>query len=65
MQGVTALYNRWKELLDTTNTATNDEFKWATNELKTAIRGIEWDLTDLEETVGTQTELPLSHSSKG
>jgi len=52
LQGVTTLYDRWKELLDTTNTASNEEFKWKTNELKSGLRSIEWDITDLEETVG-------------
>jgi len=52
LQGVTTLYDRWKELLDTTNTASNEEFKWTTNELKSGLRSIEWDITDLEETVG-------------
>lgn len=51
VQGVTALHKQWRELLDQTNTSTNDEFKWTTNELKTGIKGIEWDLADLEETI--------------
>jgi len=49
--GITALYDRWKDLLQTTNTAANDEFKWTTNELKSGLRSIEWDMNDLEETV--------------
>jgi len=52
LQGVTTLYDRWKELLETTNTSTNEEFKWTANELKSGLRSIEWDITDLEETVG-------------
>jgi len=52
VQGVSALYERWKDLLNNTNTTTNEEFKWTTNELKTGLRSIDWDLTDLEETVG-------------
>jgi len=52
VQGVTALYERWQDLLNNTNTATNEEFKWTTNELKTGLRSIDWDVTDLEETVG-------------
>jgi len=51
MQGITALYERWKDLLDQTNTASNDEFKWTTDELKTGLKTIEYDLADLEETV--------------
>jgi len=52
LQGVTTLYDRWKELLESTNTSSNEEFKWTSNELKSGLRSIEWDITDLEETVG-------------
>lgn len=52
VNGITTLYDRWQELLKTTNTATNDEFKWTTNQLRTGIKSIEWDLQDLEETIG-------------
>jgi len=51
MEGITALYNRWKDLLSTTNTSQSEEFKWTTNELKTGLKSIEYDLTDLEDTV--------------
>jgi len=52
VNGITTLYDRWQELLKTTNTATNDEFKWTTTELGKGIKSIEWDLQDLEETIG-------------
>jgi len=52
VNGVTTLYDRWQELLRTTNTSQNDEFKWTTNQLRTGIKSIEWDLQDLEETIG-------------
>jgi len=51
MQGITALYERWRELLNNTNTSQNDEFKWTTNELKTGLKTVDLDLHDLEETV--------------
>jgi hypothetical protein len=54
VNGVTALYDRWQELLKTTNTSQNDEFKWTTNQLRTGIKSIEWDLQDLEETIDIQ-----------
>lgn len=54
MNGVTTLYDRWQELLKTTNTSQNDEFKWTTNQLRTGIKSIEWDLQDLEETIVIQ-----------
>jgi len=52
VNGITTLYDRWQELLKSTNTAQNDEFKWTTNQLRTGIKSIEWDLQDLEETIG-------------
>jgi len=52
VNGITALYERWQELLKNTNTAQNDEFKWTTNQLRTGIKSVEWDLQDLEETIG-------------
>jgi len=52
VNGITTLYDRWQELLKTTNTATNDEFIWTANQLRTGIKSIEWDLQDLEETIG-------------
>jgi len=52
VDGVTNLYKRWRELLETSNTAHNDEFKWTTNELKSGIKSIEWDLQDLDDTIG-------------
>jgi len=50
--GITTLYDRWQELLKNSNTAQNDEYKWTVNQLKTGIKSIEWDLQDLEETIG-------------
>jgi syntaxin 6 len=52
VSGVTTLYDRWQELLKSTNTAQNDEFKWTTTQIKNGIKSIEWDLQDLEETIG-------------
>jgi len=52
VSGITTLYDRWQELLKNSNTAQNDEYKWTVNQLKTGIKSIEWDLQDLEETIG-------------
>jgi len=49
--GVVQLFEKWKELFDTTNTATNEEFRWTLNELRDGIKNIEWDLQDLEDTI--------------
>jgi len=51
LQGTNQLYQRWKDLLSTTNIASNDEYKWVTNELRSAIQSIEKDLSVLEQTV--------------
>lgn len=52
VSGVTTLYERWQDLLKSTNTSQNDEFKWTTREIKNGIKRIEWDIQDLEETIG-------------
>jgi len=51
LQAVGEIYDKWKDLLENSNTAMNDEFKWVSNELRTGLRGIESDLGDLEETI--------------
>jgi len=51
VQGIVTLYERWRHLLETTNTAHSDEFKWTSNELKNGIKSIDWDLNDLDETI--------------
>jgi len=45
------IYSRWKELLENTNTAENDEFEFTTRELTDHLGSIEDDLKALEETV--------------
>lgn len=49
---VRTLYSRWQELLNDPSKAGGDEYNWTTNELKNNIRSIEWDLEDLDETIG-------------
>jgi hypothetical protein len=51
VNGARTLYGRWQELLDTTNTAEDEEFKWTTHELKRVLKSIDWDLLDLDETI--------------
>lgn len=57
-----ALYGRWTELQDGSNgTSTptvvgglpvsREELEWTTTELRNALRSIEWDLEDLEDTI--------------
>lgn len=54
------LYGRWTELQDVivTNSTVSggipisrDELEWTTTELRKALRSIEWDLDDLEDTI--------------
>lgn len=45
-------YRRWLELQDdTANSVSKDELEWTTTELRNALRSIEWDLEDLEDTI--------------
>ncbi|XP_075758560.1 syntaxin-10 isoform X2 [Pelodiscus sinensis] len=46
------LYQRWCELLQETHVVSSEEFDWTTNELRNNLRSIQWDLEDLEETIG-------------
>ncbi|XP_039598531.1 syntaxin-6-like, partial [Polypterus senegalus] len=46
------LYQRWTELLEESTFVSKEEFDWTTNELRNSLRSIEWDLEDLEETIG-------------
>ncbi|XP_017885183.1 syntaxin-6 isoform X2 [Ceratina calcarata] len=55
------LYGRWTELQDVVVTSptnvnggipiSRDELEWTTTELRKALRSIEWDLDDLEDTI--------------
>ena len=46
------LYRRWLELQDdTASSVSKDELEWTTTELRNALRSIEWDLEDLEDTI--------------
>ncbi|XP_032906644.1 syntaxin-10 [Amblyraja radiata] len=46
------LYQRWCELLQDTHSVGKEEYDWTTNELRNSLRSIEWDLEDLDETIG-------------
>ncbi|KAK7078394.1 Syntaxin-10 [Halocaridina rubra] len=49
------LYQRWGELQEdgstTVITTSREELEWTNTELRNALRSIEWDLEDLEETI--------------
>lgn len=46
------LYQRWTELTLDPSSTTKEELDWMTTELRNGLRSIEWDLEDLEETIG-------------
>nr|XP_051695453.1 syntaxin-10 isoform X3 [Oryctolagus cuniculus] len=46
------LHQRWCELLQEGGTGGREELDWTANELRNGLRSIEWDLEDLEETIG-------------
>ncbi|XP_013218781.4 syntaxin-10 isoform X1 [Ictidomys tridecemlineatus] len=46
------LHQRWCELLQDGAAVGREELDWTTNELRNGLRSIEWDLEDLEETIG-------------
>ncbi|XP_046997431.1 syntaxin-6 [Schistocerca americana] len=53
------LYRRWLELHDDPgNSVSKDELEWTTTELRNALRSIEWDLEDLEDTIGIVEKNP-------
>ena len=52
VNSVQELYKRWKDLLSNPNTVGKEEYNWTVNEIKNSIRSVEWDLEDLEETIG-------------
>ncbi|RWS11951.1 syntaxin-like protein, partial [Dinothrombium tinctorium] len=47
-------FERWNELKVEfyANGSNREEFEWLTTELRNGLRSIEWDLEDLEETIG-------------
>ncbi|XP_067118791.1 syntaxin-6-like [Centruroides vittatus] len=50
------LYQRWCELQDLE--MSKEEKEWTTTELRNSLRSIEWDLDDLEETIGIVEKNP-------
>lgn len=52
LQKARNLYERWNELNEDISCGSKEELEWTTTELRNALRSIEWDLEDLEETIG-------------
>lgn len=48
---IRGLYLRWQEVVKYPTTPVSPEVDWITTELRNAIRSIEWDLEDLEDTI--------------
>ncbi len=45
------LYSRWRAVEEGKEIRSHEEQEWAATELRNALRSIEWDLEDLEDTV--------------
>ena len=58
LAGINSLFTRWRQLLKTVNTAKNEEFRWHTEEIKKAVKNINWDLQDLDEAVQIASKDP-------
>lgn len=61
LAGAKQLYERWQLLCrrgGATTASGENEMSWVTGELKNALRSIEWDLEDLEETLGIVEKNP-------
>ncbi|XP_052221530.1 syntaxin-6-like [Dreissena polymorpha] len=52
------LYTRWCQLADQPSQVSVEEYNWTTNELRNSLRSIDWDVEDLEETVGIVEKNP-------
>nr|XP_034302979.1 LOW QUALITY PROTEIN: syntaxin-6-like [Crassostrea gigas] len=52
------LHDRWSELVSNPKSVSKEELEWTTSELRNSLRSIEWDLEDLEETVGIVEKNP-------
>ncbi|EDQ91699.1 uncharacterized protein MONBRDRAFT_22769 [Monosiga brevicollis MX1] len=65
MKKARALYQRWQQLFGDRSTD-SEELEWTTKELRTSLKGIDWDLEDLAETVVIAEKEPekfkLSHT---
>ncbi|MGH0188601.1 UNVERIFIED_CONTAM: hypothetical protein FKN15_029824, partial [Acipenser sinensis] len=59
------LYQRWTELLQEEALVSKEELDWTTNELRNSLRSIEWDLEDLEETIGIVESNPRKFKIEG
>ncbi|KAJ3433678.1 hypothetical protein M0813_17534 [Anaeramoeba flamelloides] len=53
-----AHYDHWEELIQTTNTANNDEFSWTQKELLKGINDVNWYCSKLEITIKKVSENP-------
>jgi chromosome segregation ATPase len=51
LRTVSATFDRWKELHETENTATNPEFKWTDQQLIEGLKNLEGDLGDIAESI--------------
>ncbi|CAH1785434.1 unnamed protein product [Owenia fusiformis] len=58
LQTAKTLYQRWSEIVDDKSGMSKEELDWTANELRNSLRSIEWDLEDLDETIGIVEKNP-------
>ncbi|XP_057697017.1 syntaxin-6 [Corythoichthys intestinalis] len=65
LSGAQSLHGRWSLLLSEGGGASKEEMDWTANELRNSLRSIEWDLEDLDETVGIVESNPKKFNLDG
>ncbi|XP_077464118.1 syntaxin-6-like [Stigmatopora argus] len=65
LSGAQSLHGRWAHLAMEGSGASKEEMDWTTNELRNSLRSIEWDLEDLDETVGIVESNPKKFNLDG
>ncbi|XP_077573866.1 syntaxin-6 [Stigmatopora nigra] len=65
LSGAQSLHGRWAHLATEGSGASKEEMDWTTNELRNSLRSIEWDLEDLDETIGIVESNPKKFNLDG
>ena len=55
-------YTRWKDLLENSNDIAREDFTASVMELRNGIKSIQWDLDELEESLGRLSFPDISYS---
>lgn len=59
VNGISVLWQRWKGLIQTSNTMTDDEYMWTVREIRSGTDEMELDLRDLSDTVYAVEQNPI------